>query len=38
MITVGRYMPLFYAFNHPIYQDIEYYDLHNMAMHMPRKL
>ena len=33
MISAGRYkfMPLFYAFNHPIYQDIEYYDLQNMA-------
>ena len=33
MISAGRYkfMPLFYVFNHPIYQDIEYYDLQNMA-------
>ena len=33
MIRAGRYkfMPTFYAFNYPIYQDIEYYNLQNMA-------
>ena len=31
MVAAGRYkfMPLFYAFHHPIYQDIEFFDLLN---------
>ena len=31
LVNAGRYkfMPLFYAFNHPIYQEIEYRDLRN---------
>ena len=33
MISAGRhkFMPLFYAFNYQIYQDMKYYDLQNMA-------
>ena len=32
MISAGRYkfLPLFYAFHHPIYQDIEFFDLINI--------
>ena len=35
IISAGscKFVPLFYAFNQPIYQDIEYYDLQNMAMY-----
>ena len=35
MINAGRYkfMPLFYAFNHPIYQYIEYRDLKNQVIY-----
>ena len=33
MISAGRYkfMPLFFAFHHPIYQDNEFYNLENIA-------
>ena len=35
IISAGswKFVPLFYAFNQPIYQDIEYYHLQNMAMY-----
>ena len=35
MIAAGRYkfMPLFFAFNHPIYQEIEYRDLRNQVLY-----
>ena len=35
VISAGRYkfMPMFYAFKHPIYQEIEYRDLRNRALY-----
>ena len=36
MVAVGRYkfMPLFYAFHHPIYQDIVFFDLLNTVSYL----